>query len=62
MAERYQIGDILFYKLRSDDIRKGELVDIWKNAESSYYKFRGCNFYFHPDLVSRTKEKFIKKN
>lgn len=57
------IGDIVYYKLRPDDIRFGKVVLYAPNVNGKeMYKVSKCEFWFTKEQLYESEEELLKAN
>lgn len=61
MAKKFEIGEVVWYKIKSDDIRKGTIRNYASNVNGrgqEYYLVSGSEFWFKPEQLKRSQEEF----
>lgn len=55
MSKKFQIGETVWFRIKSDDIRKGKIRNYAGNVNGvgqEYYLISGSDFWFKPEQIS----------
>lgn len=61
--EKFIPGEEVWYKIKSDDIRKGKIKNYAGNVNGNgqeYYAITGTDFWFKPEQIKRNMKDFDK--
>ena len=59
MAKKFEIGEVVWYKIKPDDIRKGQIRNYAPNVDGlEYYLLSGSEFWFKPEQLKYDQKDF----